>query len=86
MQFFIKMPEPYYKTYVYTVNLNLTFKELKDMINEKTCYGNIKYYLISGRTVINDQHDNLTIKKYNELFPTKKITDEITLNLHIRNL
>ena len=85
MQLFIKMPEPYCKTYVYIVDLNLTFKQLKDMINERTCYGNLKYYLISGTVVINEQHDSLTIEKYNDLYPKKKITNEFTLNLHIRH-
>jgi len=84
MQIFIKLPEPYSKTFVFEKDLNLKFKELKNMINERTCYKNIQYYLISGTGLINEEHDNLTIGEYNELFPKKKITNEYTLNLHIR--
>ena len=85
MQIFIKLPEPYCKTFVFEIDLNLTFQELKNMINERTCYKDIQYYLISGTGLINEQYDNFTIREYNELFPKKKITDEYTINLHIRH-
>ena len=83
---FIKLPSPYSKTILLKVNESCTFKELKALINEQTCYENIKYYLIYGTGVINECYDDLSIEKYNELNPSKKITDEFTLILNVRNI
>ncbi len=86
MQLFIKLPEPYSKTILLRINKSITFKELKAIINEKTCYEDLKYYLIYGTGVINESHDDLSIQEYNELYSSKKITDEFTLTVNIRNV
>ena len=86
MQLFIRLPEPYSKTLLLRVQESITFRELKDLINEKTCYENLKYYLIYGTGVINESHDDLTIQEYNNIYSSKKITDEFTLTVNIRNV
>ena len=65
MQLFIKLPMPYSKTILLTVDESCTFKKLKALINEQTCYEDLKYYLIYGTGVINESHDDLTIQEYN---------------------
>ncbi len=85
MQLFIKMPSPYNKSFVFSLDLDNTFLHLKNMINNKTVYGNLKYYLLFGSTgIINEQNEHLTIDNFNELNPSKKISDEMTLALCIR--
>ena len=86
MQLFIKLPSPYSKTILLKVNQSCTFKELKELINEKTCYEHLKYYLIYGTGVINESYDDLSIQEYNELNSSRKIIDELTLTLNIRNI
>ena len=86
MQLFIKLPSPYSKTILLRVNESCTFKQLKALINEQTCYENLKYYLVYGTGVINESHDNLSIQEYNKLNSSRKITDEFTLTLNVRNV
>lgn len=86
MQLFIKLPAPYSKTILLRVNESCTFKELKARINEQTCYEDLKYYLIYGTGVINESYDDLSIQEYNDLYSSKKITDEFTLTVNIRNI
>jgi len=86
MQIFIKLPEPYSKTILLRVNESCTFKELKALINKQTCYEDLKYYLIYGTGVINESYDDLSIQEYNELYSSKKIIDEFTLTVNIRNV
>jgi len=79
------MPSPYNRSFVFPFDLNTTFNDLKNMINSKTVYGNIKYYLTFGVTgVINEQNEHLTIQRFNELNPKKKICNEMTLTLCFR--
>lgn len=86
MQLFIKMPCPYNKTFAFEINNNDTFTTLKDRINSRTVYSNLKYYLIFGRnSMINEENEHLTIDEYNELFPNKKISNEQTITLNIRS-
>ena len=47
-------------------------------------YDSLKYYFAYGTGIINEEYDNLTIKEYNNLYPSKKIFDECTLTLNIR--
>jgi len=72
MQIFIKLPEPYSKTILLRVN--------------ESCYEDLKYYLIYGTGVINESYDDLSIQEYNDLYSSKKITDELTLTVNIRNV
>ena len=44
----------------------------------------LKYYLTYGTGIINEEHDELTIQEYNNLYPLKKLSDECTLTLNIR--
>lgn len=85
MQLFIKMPCPYNKTFAFEINNNNTFTTLKDLINSRTVYTNLRYNLTFGRnSIINEENQHLTINEYNELFPNKKISNEQTLTLNIR--
>lgn len=86
MQLFIKMPSPYNRSFVFSLDLDSTFTDLKNMINNKTVYGDLKYYLIFGAVgIINEQNEHLTIRNFNGLNPNKKISDEMTLTLCMRN-
>jgi len=54
------------------------------LISNRYIYDSLKYYNAYGTGIINEEHDELTIKEYNNLYPSKKISDECTLTLNIR--
>ena len=54
------------------------------LIANRYIYDSLKYYLTYGTGIINEEHDELTIQEYNNLYPLKKLSDECTLTLNIR--
>lgn len=84
MQIFIKMPEPYNKHMVFTIDEQYTLNDLKELINNRTCYESIKYYLSNGKSSIDEKLYNLTIKEFNKLYPDRMIENESSLTLKIK--
>ena len=41
MQLFVKMPEPYNRHMVFTIDEHNTLNDLKNLISDRTCYGTI---------------------------------------------
>ena len=85
MQIFIKLPYPYNKCKVFDLNDNMTFNNVRELINERTCYSNIQYYFLNSTKIISENLNNMTIYDYNLKFPKCKIEDEVTLNLIVRS-
>ena len=84
MQLFIKAPSPYNKTFVIKIDENQTFNDIRNIINELTCYSSLKYYLYNGSSIFAEDRLNLTIKEFNRLYPYKKILNDCTLYINIR--
>lgn len=86
MQVFIKLPYPYNKCKVFEIDYDITFEDLRNLINKNTCYSNIEYYFLNSTKVISEELNDITISEYNNRYPTKKIENEITLHLIIRSV
>ena len=84
MQIFIKTPNPYNKSFIFDIDENMTFGNIRNMINNKTCYSKVKYYLYTGTIIINESMNDTTIKEFNEKNPRNIIDKDITLHLRIR--
>ena len=86
MQIFIKLPSPYNKCKVFEISNDITFKDLRNLINESTCFSNIEYYFLNSTKVITEELNNITIAEYNYMYPTCKIDNEKTLSLTVRSV
>ncbi len=73
-----------YSNLKYYLSLERGSVKAVPLIANHYIYDSLKYYFVYGTGIINEEHDELTIQEYNNLYPAKKLSDECTLTLNIR--